>query len=113
MQETRVPSLGQEGALQFLAWEGPWTEESGGLQPRAHRVGHDCATQRHQKPKRSKHEHKTVPGTGASLLSEVRPGFTLLTHEKFRSLPELPHLGDPSLPRVIERWTSVTSNGFI
>ena len=40
MQETQVPSLGQEGALEkgmatdssILAWETPWTEEPGGLQ---------------------------------------------------------------------------------
>ena len=41
MQETRVPSLGQEDPLEegmatcssILAWEIPWTEEPGGLQP--------------------------------------------------------------------------------
>ena len=40
MQETWVPSLGQEDSLEekmtshfgILAWEIPWTEESGGLQ---------------------------------------------------------------------------------
>ena len=40
MQETQVPSLGQEDALEtemaihssFLAQEIPWTQESGGLQ---------------------------------------------------------------------------------
>ena len=40
MQEIRVRSLGQEDALEeemathasILAWEIPWTEESGGLQ---------------------------------------------------------------------------------
>jgi len=40
MQEIRVPSLGQEDPLEeemathssILAWEIPWTEESGGLQ---------------------------------------------------------------------------------
>ena len=40
MQETRVPSLAQEDALEkemathysILAWEIPWTEESGWLQ---------------------------------------------------------------------------------
>ena len=40
MQETQVPSLGQEDALEtemaihssFLALEIPWTQESGGLQ---------------------------------------------------------------------------------
>ena len=40
MQETRVPSLGQEDPLEekmathssILAWEIPWTEEPGGLQ---------------------------------------------------------------------------------
>ena len=39
MQETRVPSLAQEDALEkemathysILAWEIPWTEEPGGL----------------------------------------------------------------------------------
>ena len=39
MQETRVQSLGQEDLLEkemathsdILAWEIPWTEESGGL----------------------------------------------------------------------------------
>ena len=41
MQETLVQSLGQEGPLEeemaahssILAWEIPWTEEPGGLQP--------------------------------------------------------------------------------
>ena len=40
MQETEVPSLGQEDPLEkemathsgILAWEIPWTEEPGGLQ---------------------------------------------------------------------------------
>ena len=42
MQEMGVRSLGQEDALEkemathssILAWEIPWTEEPGGLQPR-------------------------------------------------------------------------------
>ena len=41
IQETQVPSLGREGPLEkgmaihssILAWEIPWTEEPGGLQP--------------------------------------------------------------------------------
>ena len=41
MQETRVQSLGQRDALEkemaicssILAWDIPWTEEPGGLQP--------------------------------------------------------------------------------
>ena len=45
VQETSVPSLGQEDALEkgmashssILAWRIPWTEESVGLQ----RVGHN------------------------------------------------------------------------
>ena len=49
MQETQVPSLGQEDPLEkemathssILAWEIPWTEEPGGLHPRGHRVRHD------------------------------------------------------------------------
>ena len=50
MQETRVPSLGQEDPLEkglatgstILAWRIPWTEEPGGLQSRgSQRVGHD------------------------------------------------------------------------
>ena len=50
MQETRVPSLGQEDLLKegmathsgILAWGIPWTEEPGGLQPiGSQRVGHD------------------------------------------------------------------------
>ena len=49
MQETRVPSLGQEDALKqqmetlssILAWEIPWTEERGRLEPMAsHGVSH-------------------------------------------------------------------------
>ena len=51
MQETRVPSLGQEGLLEkemaahssILAWEVPWTEEPGGLQP----MGTQSRTQQH------------------------------------------------------------------
>ena len=50
LQETRVPSLGQEVPLEegmathssILAWRIPWTEEPGGLQAtRSQRVGHD------------------------------------------------------------------------
>ena len=50
MQETQVPSLGQEDPLEkemathssILAWEIPWTEESGGLQSMgSQRVRHD------------------------------------------------------------------------
>ena len=50
-QETWVRSLGQEDPLEtamathssILAWEIPWTEESGRLQPLgSQRTGHDC-----------------------------------------------------------------------
>ena len=50
MQETQVPSLGQEDPLEermathssFLAWRIPWTEEPSGLQSmRSQRVRHD------------------------------------------------------------------------
>ena len=50
MEETRVGSLGQEDPLEkgmvthssILAWEIPWTEESGGLQSTAlQKVGLD------------------------------------------------------------------------
>ena len=50
MQETWVPSLGQEDPLgtgmashsSILAWKIPWTEEPGGLQSMgSQRVGHD------------------------------------------------------------------------
>ena len=50
MQETQVPSLGQEDPLEkemathssILAWRIPWTEEPGGLQSLgSQRVGHD------------------------------------------------------------------------
>ena len=50
MQETQVRSLGQENPLEeevathtsILAWEIPWTEESGRLQPMGlQRVRHD------------------------------------------------------------------------
>ena len=53
MQETWVPSLGQKDLLEketttyssILAWEIPWTEESGGLQSmRSQRVKHYLAT---------------------------------------------------------------------
>ena len=49
MQETQVPSLGQEDPLEkgmaayssILAWRIPWTEEPGGLQSMgSQRVGH-------------------------------------------------------------------------
>ena len=51
-QETWIWSLGQEEPLEeemathssILAWRIPWTEKSGGLQPRgSQRVGHDWA----------------------------------------------------------------------
>ena len=50
MQEIRVQSLGREDPLEremathssILAWELPWTEESGGLQSMgSQRIGHD------------------------------------------------------------------------
>ena len=50
MQETRVQSLGQEDTLEKgmathssgLAWEFPWMEETGRLQPiGSHRVGYN------------------------------------------------------------------------
>ena len=50
MQETRVPSLGQEDPLEkemathssTLAWRIPWMEEPGGLQSMgSQRIGHD------------------------------------------------------------------------
>ena len=53
MQETQVPSLGQEDPLEermathssFLAWRIPWTEEPSGLQSMwSQRVRHDWAT---------------------------------------------------------------------
>ena len=53
MQETQVQFLGQEDPLEkemathssILAWEIPWTEETGGLQSmRLQRVGHDLGT---------------------------------------------------------------------
>ena len=53
MQETWVPSLGQEGPLEkelathsgMLAYEIPWTEEPGGLQSMGpQRVGHNLVT---------------------------------------------------------------------
>ena len=53
-QETWVPSLGQEDALEegmaayfsILTWRNPCTEGPGGLQSKvSQRVGHDYATQ--------------------------------------------------------------------
>ena len=63
MQDTRVESLGQEDYLEkematqssMLAWEIPWTEESGGLQSMgSQRGGHDLVTkQQHHLVKNS------------------------------------------------------------
>ena len=53
MQETWVPSLGQENPLEeeigtrssILAWKIPWTEEPDGLQSvGSQRVGHDLVS---------------------------------------------------------------------
>ena len=53
MQETQVQSLGQEDPLEkemathcsILAWEIPWTEESGGLQSMgSQKIRHNLAT---------------------------------------------------------------------
>ena len=50
MQDTQVPSLGQEDPLEkgmathcsILAWTSPWTKKTGGLQSmESKRVGHD------------------------------------------------------------------------
>ena len=55
--ETQVQSLGQEDPTEkekathfrILAWEIPWTEEPGGLQPMgSQRVGHDLVTKERQ-----------------------------------------------------------------
>ena len=57
MQETGVQSLGGEDPLEeemathssILAWEIPWTEEPGRLQPmRSQRVRHDLVTKQQQ-----------------------------------------------------------------
>ena len=57
MQEMQVWSLGWKGPLEkemathssILAWEIPWTEETGGLQfMRSQRVGYDLATKQQQ-----------------------------------------------------------------
>ena len=57
MQETQVRSLGREDPLEeevtthpsVLAWEVPWTEESGGLQSMgSQRVRHDLDKQKSQ-----------------------------------------------------------------
>ena len=59
-QETQDWSLGLEDFLEegmathsrILAWETPWTEETGGLQPkRSQRVGHNWVHSQHQKVK--------------------------------------------------------------
>ena len=56
MQETWVPSLGQEDPLEkgmathssILAWEIPWTEEPGGLHSMgSQRVSYGCMTKTH------------------------------------------------------------------
>ena len=58
MQETRVWSLGWEDPLEkeiathcsILAWEIPWREEPGRLQPiESQRVRHDVATKQQQR----------------------------------------------------------------
>ena len=57
LQETRVQALGREDSLEkemtthssILAWNIPWTEESGGLQSvGSQRVGHDLVTKQQQ-----------------------------------------------------------------
>ena len=57
MQETQVRSVSQEDPLEMgmaihssiLAWEIPWTEDSGGLQSsELQRVGYDLATDQQQ-----------------------------------------------------------------
>ena len=57
MQEMQVQSLGQEDPLEeemathssILAWEVPWTEESGGLQSMgSQRVGQSLVTKQQQ-----------------------------------------------------------------
>ena len=63
-RKTQVRSLGQEDPLEqemtthspILAWESPWTEEPGGLQPiRSQRVvGQDSATDHACTPRQQK-----------------------------------------------------------
>ena len=86
MQETWVPSLGREDPLQkematrssILAWEIPWTEESGRLQSmESQRVGDHLATKQQQGPS----------------------GITYMT---LFLLPLLPsHFSSPSLPACL------------
>ena len=56
VQETQVPSLGQEDPLEkgmathssIPAWEIPWTQDPGGLQSLGlHRIGHDFTSNTH------------------------------------------------------------------
>ena len=71
MQDSRVPSLGQEGPLEeemathnsIVAWEIPWTEEPGGLQSDGgKRVGHDLVIKQQQFPRKAWGQDKsTVP----------------------------------------------------
>ena len=58
MQETQVQSLGRDDTLRkemeiyftILAWEIPWTEEPGWLQPmELQRAGHHLGTKKQQK----------------------------------------------------------------
>ena len=57
-EETQVQSLGRDDTLRkemeiyfsILAWEIPWTEEPGGLQPmELQRAGHHLGTKKQQK----------------------------------------------------------------
>ena len=57
MQETQNQSSGREDPLEkethssILAWEGPWTEEPGGLQSVGSQKRHDLVTK--QQPQRT------------------------------------------------------------
>ena len=82
MQETRVQSLGDEDPLEkemathssILAWEIPWAEKPGGLQPKGlQRVRHNLATKQQQQHIRDfKNEGGLIKGMFKEVLSLQR-----------------------------------------
>ena len=92
MQETQVPPLSWDNSLEkemathsgILAWEIPWTEEPGGLQPMGlQRVRHDLVTKQQEQQQQQDH-----------ILLILKVKETFLT----RKLPGGPKGSDAKLP---------------
>ena len=112
-QETRVQSLGQEDPLEkemathssILAWEIPWTEESGGMQSMgSQRVEHDWETE-HVSPFQSYIIDSGIliqAGSSKPFGEKSRGLWMSFCHLYLPAWPASPHLQVPGCPAEAE-----------